>query len=300
MKKIYLDNYILQTKITEGKFGSVYRGKHRYTGDLVAIKCELVTSSSKTIKHESKIYLKIGNEPGFPRLKWFGKLKDTPYLFLVIDLLGPSLRKRIEIKEYNNNHFISIASQMFRLCEVLHSKGLIHRDIKPDNFLFGRKEQDTETLYLADFGLCTYIEKNISKVFNTNVSPQPQPGTLKNVIGSPNYVSLNVHKLVEPGMRDDLESCVYVLLFLLNSGRPLWTDCSTIEDIQQQKEKLLNCLHQFISDASVKLCTNTNTNHNLYIHICYNLLNYIRQLEFHISPNYTHIYNIINSTNKTI
>ena len=124
-------------------------------------------------------------------------------------------------------NFTSIAKQMFRLCEILHGKGVVHCDIKPDNFLFS-----SETLFLTDFGLCIYREKNMPKVLRT----------IKRPIGSPNFISLNVHKLMEPGRRDDLESCVYVLLFILNNGRPLWTDCETIEDIQKQKEALLDAL----------------------------------------------------------
>ena len=104
---------------------------------------------------------------------------------------------------------------------------------------------------------------------------------IKRTIGSPNYISLNVHHLLEPGFRDDLESCVYVLLFLLNKGRQLWTNCDSIEDIQQRKEALLDALQH--SD-------------NPNILVCYHLLNYFRQLDFQDSADFNHIYYIINNS----
>lgn len=41
---------------------------------------------------------------------------------------------------------------MIQRIEFLHSKNLIHRDIKPDNFLIG-KDKKSDTIYIIDFGL---------------------------------------------------------------------------------------------------------------------------------------------------
>lgn len=44
----------------------------------------------------------------------------------------------------------------------MHSRGVIHRDIKPDNIMFGDKD-DINTLKIIDFGLSTYINDNKRK-----------------------------------------------------------------------------------------------------------------------------------------
>ena len=107
----------------------------------------------------------------------------------------------------------------------IHGKGLIHRDIKPDNFVFS---QDGTDVYIIDFGLCKkYID-------NDNKHIEIKSG--KTIIGTPNFVSVNVHNGVEPSRRDDLISLAYIILYLINGGLP-WI--REVKEIKMQKQYIL-------------------------------------------------------------
>lgn len=92
---------------------------------------------------------------GIPKLAWFGLdgVKNQ-YNALVMDLLGPSLE---DLFNYCNRRFtmktvLMLADQLIGRIEFIHSKNLIHRDIKPDNFLMG-VGRHCNKVFVIDFGL---------------------------------------------------------------------------------------------------------------------------------------------------
>jgi serine/threonine protein kinase len=153
--------------------------------------------------------------------------------------------------------------QMIQRVQSLHEKSLIHRDIKPDNFLFGINEK-SEILYLIDLGFCKrYILDNNKHITNKNT---------QNIIGSPTFVSLNVHRLCQPSRRDDIESILYTLLFLINKLK--W-DYLLVKD-QNNNDKIIELKENIIYYKDIP---------NSIIE----LISYCRQLEFDECPNYKYI-----------
>ena len=222
------NKYELIEKLNEGSFGQVYKGKHVRTGELVAVKIERKSDAGSSLKNEARIYQYLAKEPGFLNLKWYQT--DEQYSYLVVDLLVCSLTRLIKIKgSLPLNIILKLGIQMIKRIETLHNKYLLHRDIKPDNFMLGSNKQ----LYLIDFGLCKrydYNGQHIEETQNLN----------KSIIGSLNFVSLNVHNGIEPGRRDDLESCIYIILFLLQNGELSWLKEKDINKIVYLKEQLTN------------------------------------------------------------
>lgn len=158
--------------IGKGSFGKVVYGR-ALNGMDICFKLEK-SSDHKTsiLKEELKIYLQIKGF-GVPRVFSCGNYKSNRYI--VMELMGPSLDKLFNLcnKKFKVETSIYLGLEMINRIEHVHSKGIIHRDIKPNNFLFGRftKEMNSNdsTVYIIDFGLsASYIEPIESEDQNKN------------------------------------------------------------------------------------------------------------------------------------
>ena len=68
-------------------------------------------------------------------------------------------------KNFDLRTTLLIAMQIIRMLEKLHNSKLIHRDIKPDNFLIGKKYGTKDTIFMIDFGLAKcYMNNDLSHI----------------------------------------------------------------------------------------------------------------------------------------
>ena len=248
------NKYKIIKQLGEGCYGKVFMGENIRTKELVAIKIEPNNTDGALLLRNETIYYEYLKGPCFiPKLKWFGK--DSTNYYLVIEYLLKPLPVMINNSKFDL--FIDICSKILLIIEHVHYKGLIHRDIKPDNFLINNKN----IINIIDFGFCkSYINNNQHIEFSSN----------NDFIGSMNYASINVHKGYTYSRRDDLESICYLFYYLLH-GRLPWSD-KYCDDILEMKEKFNE-----ISD-DIKLTT---------------LWNKIRSIKFDETPNYQLLINII-------
>lgn len=115
-----------------------------------------------------------------------------------MDYLGPSLEDMLNEcgRKFSLKTTIMIGLQILKLIQYIHSKGVLHRDIKPDNFLIGRG-QNRDKIYMIDFGLAKkYLNKD-------NQSHIPYRDN-KDLTGTARYASVNTHLGIEQGRRDDI------------------------------------------------------------------------------------------------
>ena len=86
---------------------------------------------------EYGFYKSLGSYRGIPKIHFFGPCGN--WNGLVMDLLGPCLQKMLEKCDgsFSLKTTVQIMVQMVCLMEFVHSKGILYRDTKPENFLLG-------------------------------------------------------------------------------------------------------------------------------------------------------------------
>lgn len=252
-----MDKYVLRECIGSGAFGEVWSAESACTGEPVAVKMERIRGNPvPTLQYESRVLQALQGIPGIPSLRYFGRKDDMDGIFMVTELLGPSLETlatshRLDMHSHmirnpppHHADFISgIGRQMLQRLKSIHCRGMMHRDVKPDNFVFARTpvldlsrranskpESGVPLLYLIDFGMAKRL-----KAPELGVAATAATTTTGSLIGSARYASLAAHRGEALGRRDDLISMMYSLMYVTNGGALPWQNYSEGE-IQYIKE----------------------------------------------------------------
>ena len=202
----------LKRKIGAGSFGEIYAAEALSDGAEVAVKLEVIRSNSGQLQIESRIYKMLSGGVGIPSIKWFGVEGD--YNVLVMELLGKSVEDLFVLcnRKLSVKTVAMLAEQMISRVEYFHNKGLIHRDMKPDNFTIGAGNKSNE-IFIIDYGL--------SKRYRDPKTHKHIPFREgKQLTGTARYASINTHLGIEQSRRDDLEGIAYVLIYLLKGSLP--------------------------------------------------------------------------------
>jgi len=280
--------YQLYEQIGHGKFGKVYSGINRKTKENVAIKMEDYTSPIRLLKNEAKIlkYLYDHGCRQVPLVLWYGM--DNSYSIDHTILVMPFYEGSLHL--VSPTSLDKAMTSAIQILESVHKHYVIHRDIKPDNFMVKSGE-----LFLIDFGMATFYIDGYSK----HISPGSQDDTenkelvlCDTIVGTPNYVSYHVHCGIRGSRRDDLISLGYMYLMLHNKCLawenikiPLDIDCETYPYIHvlHPRNQIRKTLKS--RDNLVEICIQTNQKILNFLMYCYDL-------EFEAKPDYTLLSNM--------
>ncbi|KAG8383731.1 hypothetical protein BUALT_Bualt04G0044400 [Buddleja alternifolia] len=211
--------YTIGKLLGHGQFGYTYvaidksnNGGGGGGGDRVAVKRidknkMVLPISVEDVKREVKILKALAGHENV--VHFYNAFEDDSYVYIVMELCeGGELLDRILSKKdsrYTEKDAAIVVRQMLKVAAECHLHGFVHRDMKPENFLFKSAKEDSP-LKATDFGLSDFI----------------RPGKkFQDIVGSAYYVAPEVLKR-KSGPESDVWSIGVITYILLCGRRPFW------------------------------------------------------------------------------
>ncbi len=165
--------YELLEEVGRGGMGVVYRGRHRFLGQTVAVKFHTLSEGVERFQREARTLASI-HSPHVVSVQDFDILPTGQAMLVMSWVAGRDLGKVIRDSPEPLSEG-RVRSWMLQVCEGMRAaaeQGVVHRDLKPSNILI----DEGDRAYVADFGLAR--------------SSQGDPLTLSaGVLGTPHYMA---------------------------------------------------------------------------------------------------------------
>ncbi|KAM3238840.1 calcium-dependent protein kinase 28 isoform X1 [Capsicum annuum] len=219
--KDFEKRYTIGKLLGHGQFGYTYVATDKSSGDRVAVKRieknkMVLPIAVEDVKREVKILKALAGHENV--VQFYNSFEDENYVYIVMELCeGGELLDRILSKvdviiclirkdsRYTEKDAAIVVRQMLKVAAECHLHGLVHRDMKPENFLFKSSKADSP-LKATDFGLSDFI----------------RPGKkFQDIVGSAYYVAPEVLKR-RSGPESDVWSIGVITYILLCGRRPFW------------------------------------------------------------------------------
>jgi serine/threonine-protein kinase len=225
--------WTVEARIGAGGMGTVWRARDP-DGQTVAIKAlrkELLHTEDlfARFQQEANAASRIGNEHIVSVLGFGHTRTGTPYyamefcdgpdLLAVLEQEGPLPWRRAFV----------IAEQICEALHAAHEAGIIHRDVKPENFVMVERERERgrDFVKVLDFGIAKLMDPDLAEIeTRTGVS-----------VGTPEYMSPEQGEGLELDGRVDVYG-VGVLLYQLVSGRVPFAGADEFEIMQRHMSEL--------------------------------------------------------------
>ncbi|CAF1717189.1 unnamed protein product [Brassica oleracea var. botrytis] len=240
--KDFHDQYSIGKLLGHGQFGYTYVAIHKSNGDRVAVKRldkskMVLPVAVEDVKREVQILKALSGHENV--VQFYNAFDDDDYVYIVMELCeGGELLDRILSKKdsrYSEKDAAVVVRQMLKVAGECHLHGLVHRDMKPENFLFKSAKLDSP-LKATDFGLSDFIKPG--KKFH-------------DIVGSAYYVAPEVLKR-RSGPESDVWSIGVITYILLCGRRPFWdrTEDGIFKEVLRNKPDFRRKPWSTISDSA--------------------------------------------------
>ena len=270
--KLIFGKYKIIKKIGKGTFSSVYMAKQIINQTMVALKIEENSKNFGNLEKEAYFLYKL-KDIGIPKIISYGHYGK--YNILVEELLGKTIGELFkENEEATTPNYIRLKDMLLAGMQIIdrikyiHSKDLLHLDIKPNNFLVGNPNDSL--IYIIDFGFA-------KKYRSSRTGKHIQFSKNKNFNGNLVFSSFNTMRGIEPSRRDDLESVGYMLIYLYTRKLP-WSNLNI--KTPNEFAKKIYLLKK--NSPFEKICEGTPKEMIEY-------MKYVKSLKFDEKPNYDHL-----------
>ena len=197
-----------------------------------------------------------------------------------MELLGQSLENLFQAqnKSFSIKTACMLGIQMVDRIEYIHSRKIIHRDIKPDNFVIGRGLK-SHIVYVLDFGLS-------KKYWSSSHKCHIPFCRGKKLTGTARYASINALSGCEQSRRDDLESIGYIIMYFIRGSLP-WQGLK----INKKEDRYKKICEKKRETSAKDLCSGFPEEFETFV-------SYTRGLKFTEVPNYNFLRNLLKSIIK--
>lgn len=172
--------YLIREQIGQGAFGVIYHALDEKNHREIAIKVWKAGSETEIFSHDNSPFLREEMIPGV--VKIYDYFEKAGMNFLVMEYLpGGTLKQKLEMlrKQSSQRQLLELFRPVLEGLAFLHSEGLVHCDLSPDNLMF----DEAGNLKLIDLGACRGKEIICDKKFMKEAYSAPEQYTAPDRIG---------------------------------------------------------------------------------------------------------------------
>lgn len=221
-----IGEYVLDSRIGAGVFGEVWRARHHVWRDkMVAIKVPTESQYLRTLQREGSALHGL-EHANIVKAVAFDPFADPAYLVMEY-VPGTNLRPLIKSRRLTIDDAVAVMRQVLSGLSHAHSRGLVHRDVKPENILVHERTANEGyaapgLVKVTDFGLGRANQTAATQSIAFSASLNSDAG--RELAGTLDYMAPEQRAGEQVDARADLYACGVVLYEMLTGERPAGTD----------------------------------------------------------------------------